>query len=277
MTATPDVLKVLSWNVNHNSKSWNVVAALDADVVLLQEATLRGLSDGGDYQIVAPPSDDWKVQGGNGPAATAIVILNPDIKFREIPIRSHGVQVEEGIASSYPGQFSAIELSFGSQSLTLVSLYGVIEFGLADAAMHRAISDLTPLMVKETPMLIAGDMNLFRGHSLKSVYNSLPRFDSVFDRFVVLGFEFIGPTSNDGPLANCSCRLEACSHVATYRHHHNEQEPFQLDFAFCSVALSKRVLSCRVLDENRFWTASDHAPIEIVLSVESSKKASSNL
>jgi len=264
-----ELLSVVSWNVNHNSKSWGVIDSMDADVFLLQEATPKGLSYSDSLRIIPPPSSDWKVLGANHPAATAIVVKNSSIVFSEVPIRTHLDDSDGGIAASYPGQFAVIQIPLGAQSLTLVSLYGVIQHKLADSAMHRAISDLTPLMIERAPMMVAGDFNIFRGHALSGVTRSRERFDSVFDRFSSFGFSCLGPYSDRGPLPHCSCGdVDGCEHVATYRYHHQEDQPFQLDYAMGNGALRGRLKSCRVLDEPRFWATSDHAPIETVINRE---------
>jgi len=252
--------------VNHNSKAWEVLLSLDADVVLLQEATAKGRPMKGDARVIVPPSDDWKVQGANGPAATAIVVLNSAIKFSEVPIRKNAEKSAGGLAASYPGQFAIIELPLGPDMLNLVSLYGVIEHELADSAMHRAISDLTPMMTKHAPVLVAGDFNIFRGHALKSVKRSLERYKSVFDRFEALGYECLGPSSSSGALADCSCGdAKACDHVATLRWRNDLKTPFQVDYAFGNAALQRHFVSCNALDDEKYWAVSDHAPIETVL------------
>jgi len=268
MPTVPNVLKVVSWNVNHNSRAWDVLLSLDADVVLIQEATPKGYPTSGDARVIAPPSDDWKVKGGNGPAATAVVVLNPVLHVTEVPIRMHVDEIAGGFAASYPGQFAAVQLSVGSETLTLVSLYGVIEHELADSAMHRAISDLTPLMMKSSSTLVAGDFNIFRGHALKGVTRSLERFQSVFDRFGALGYDYLGPTSEKGPLADCACGdVATCDHVATLRWRHDVATPFQVDYAFGNATLQRRFVSCQVLDDEKYWAVSDHAPVEVILIV----------
>ena len=55
-------------------------------------------------------------------------------------------------AASHPGQFAAAEVTVGQHTFTAVSLYGLWEempdFSdrYAEATLHRAISDLTPLL-----------------------------------------------------------------------------------------------------------------------------------
>ena len=70
--------------------------------------------------------------------------------------------------------------------MTFVSLYGIWEtqpgVGIySEATLHRAISDLTPRLQAKAPLLIAGDLNVFRGYTLDGSPGWLARYDTVFE------------------------------------------------------------------------------------------------
>lgn len=266
MTADLSTLTVVSWNVNLRKGTWDTIQGLGADVVLLQEASKTGLEAASGYRVIPPPTDDWKIAGGGGAAATAIAVLNPDLVFEPIPLAALGQGGGEILESSHPGQFTAIRVPFGTGSLVLVSLYAIWKGSFADATLHRAISDLTPLLAKGTEMLVMGDMNVFRGYTLGDGKSTLKRYDAVFDRFDSLGLHLIGPFGAE-PLAGCPCSEGPdCRHVRTYRHLNKVDSPaLQLDFGFGTVGVQRALDTCRVLDEAKWWSHSDHAPVEIRL------------
>lgn len=266
MAADLSTLTVVSWNVNRRKGTWDTIQGLGDDVVLLQEASKTGLEAASGYRVIPPPTDDWKIAGGGGAAATAIAVLNPDLVFEPIPLAALGQGGGEILESSHPGQFTAIRVPFGTGSLVLVSLYAIWKGPFADATLHRAISDLTPLLGKGTEMLVMGDMNVFRGYTLGDGDSTLKRYNAVFDRFESLELHLLGPFGAE-PLAGCPCSDGSdCRHVRTYRHLNKVDSPaLQLDFAFGTPGLGRSMASCQVLDHDIWWAMSDHAPIRITV------------
>ena len=98
----------------------------------------------------------------------------------------------------------------------VVSLYGLWEdFGgsvYAVRSLHRAIADLAPLLAARTPLLVAGDMNLWRGKGRWKHW-----YRTVFDMFEAYGLACAGPGSEEQP-------------VPTYRTTRGNLE--QTDFVF---------------------------------------------
>ena len=242
-----------------------MIPLLGADVVLMQEASKAHLPANPSYRVSSSAADNWLITNGGNAAATAIAVFNPDLKYRVIPIVPLGSAVEGTLESSHLGQFTAIQIPFHGRTLTLVSLYAIWRGEFADATLHRAISDLTPLITRENEVLVVGDMNIFRGYTLGGGEATLKRYNAVFERFASLGLDVLGPYET-GPLAGCPCKSDDCRHVRTYRHlNHEDSHPLQLDFAFGTKGVANAMISCRVMDDERWWAASDHAPIEVTL------------
>ena len=257
--------KIVSWNVNHRAACWSKILDFEADMVLLQEATKAGMPDSDFFKILAPPTGNWKIENApkKGTAATAIAVTNENLILE--------VSTSE-IVSSHPGQFCVAFLPFGAHGMYFISLYGILDGSFADGSLHRAISDLSPIFESKSEVLIAGDLNSFRGYSISSSktakLRAAKRHSLIFDRFEALGLKCVGPFSTNGPLENCPCNDSAtCDHVHTYRYMNREGErAFQNDYVFATKGISKKLLSCKALagEDKSFWKFSDHSPIEIV-------------
>jgi endonuclease/exonuclease/phosphatase family metal-dependent hydrolase len=258
------VLKVVSWNIAHRPRAWTEVVAVDADIVLLQESNPNGAPSSDEVRIIAPPTANWKISRNNAYAAS-IVVLNPAIEYSVAPFDFES-NWRRRIDASDPGQFSIVRINAGQLDVFLVSLYGVWGNGFADGSVHRAISDLTGLLESKYEVLVAGDLNTFRDHTLTGHRTALLRHQSVFSRLALFGLECVGPFGSE-PLVACPCHDEVrCRHLRTYRHQgKTASKPLQLDFAFATKGLRSRVVRCEVLDEERYWAVSDHAPIVIEL------------
>ena len=268
MTSYPDTLTIISWNVNHRRKTWEALKQFDADVALLQEATKSGLPKLNEMNVVAPPTANWQIPYF-GSSATAVAILNPAFEFFPVPLVGVGLKSQNSVASTHLGQFNIVGLQSGKKNTYLVSLYGIIENDYADSSLHRAISDLTPLIEQGGEVLNGADLNAFRGYSLSGTPIAVARHKCLFDRLEVLGLTCVGPFSTTGPLEKCPCNSPAtCDHVHTHRHMNKEtSRAFQNDYVFATAGLRSRLISCRALtDESpELWEFSDHAPIEVKL------------
>ena len=269
MTDTSKTLTIISWNVNRRKSAWEDIKRFGADIVLLQEATGSGIPKKSDFTVIEPPTDNWTIQNGGGAHGTAIAIMNVDLDFTALMPVPLGFSSQGTIASSHPGQFSVVKLKVGKRDTYLISIYGILKYDYADGALHRAISDITPLLESGAEVLVAGDLNSFRGYSVSGSDHAVERHQALFDRFSLLGLECIGPFSTSGPLANCPCGdAERCDHVHTYRHMNRDGgRAFQNDYVLATEGLRERLVSCKALtDQNpELWSLSDHAPIEVVL------------
>ncbi len=259
-------LRILSWNIAHTTEAWRRIGELGADVALLQEAVPP--PDGyGDLSYVAPPSSDWRctVRGVRS-FATTVVRLDDRLRFEPVATVPLDEVAGDSIGTSHPGQFAIARLGLDGLSVTVVSLYGVWErqtgVGIyAEASLHRALSDLTPLLQQRSPLVIAGDLNIFRGYTLDGEAYWRPRYESVFDRLAAYDVDFVGPRGT-GALDNCRCGGAECDHVRTYRHQRKvDSRPDQLDFVFANGAARKLLQDCQVVATDETWAVSDHAPI----------------
>jgi hypothetical protein len=147
------------------------------------------------------------------------------------------------------------------QPLVAVSLYGLIDDGYAVTSVHRALSDLTPLMDSSLRhrVIVGGDLNC----SSQLPPPDRARHRNLFERFHTLGLvDLTGLTAaSRPPLENCPCEDEPCRHVQTWRR--KGSAPYQDDWLFASEELASRVNSVVVHNDfdSEAWLHSDHAPI----------------
>lgn len=269
-------VSIISWNIAHRREAWLRLFAIDPSIALLQEACPppQELQIDGS-RVAAPPDDQWKVTvRGVSPHGAAVVCLDQALEFSAIEPKPLAEATPDELSASHPGQFAVGRFLLpGGDALTIVSLYAIWErqagLGIySEASLHRALSDLTPLMQGKDPLLIAGDLNIFHGYTLAGEAYWLPRYESVFQRLEAYGLGLIGPNPAEdrGALPDCRCRGASCRHVRTYRHQYKaESRPDQLDFVFANRALQERVLSSIALDDEENWAVSDHCPILTVL------------
>jgi endonuclease/exonuclease/phosphatase family metal-dependent hydrolase len=152
---------------------------------------------------------------------------------------------------SHPGTITvgAVSLPDG-QSLTMISLYGLLDEGYSITTLHRILSDLTPIIDHTKRVIIGGD------------FNASPQWDErqpgttshqiLFERLEDFGF------------TNC---LAGKGILQTWRSSHptTKDFPWQLDYLFASNDISAKVSSCKVLgDDPKIHAFSDHNPVEAV-------------
>ena len=176
-----------------------------------------------------------------------------------------------------------IEAIDTGERLTLASVYGAWEnpspytkgsWTYADASVHRVLSDLSALLVQEKPppLLVAGDLNIYRGYGDKGSSYWRERYATVFSRAAALGLRFVGPQTPDGghlaKVRPAEVPRESPD-VPTFRT--KEADPAsatrQLDFVFASEALAERI-TVRALNGEEEWGPSDHCRVAVELSPE---------
>jgi endonuclease/exonuclease/phosphatase family metal-dependent hydrolase len=171
---------------------------------------------------------------------------------------------------SHPGQFAVGRLLRpDTTSLTVVSLYGIWDsrpeqrrYIFPEATLHRAISDLTPLLLTGEAVVIAGDLNILIGYG-KELDPESARTDTVFERLLTYGVELAGPYRDVGEaLEGCPCNDPAnCRHVSTRPD--GTGRPLQLDWVFSN---RPDAVTATALPIDGTW--SDHAPLVIDVSLE---------
>jgi hypothetical protein len=159
----------------------------------------------------------------------------------------------------------------------VASIYGVWEkphataasnWIYADGSVHRLISDLSALVGSEQEhrLLVAGDLNILKDYGEDGSSYWAARYATVFARMAALGLSFVGPQFPAGRRADpWPEELPRDSlNVPTFHTIHQTPEfaKRQLDFAFASAGLAKRV-RVRALNEVEHWGPSDHCRVEI--------------
>ncbi|CAN5611361.1 hypothetical protein BH24ACT26_BH24ACT26_23320 [soil metagenome] len=289
------MLTFMSWNMNQQVQAWTHLGDLaehhHVSAALLQEAkNPKALPTG--WTSNPPASEDrdddlWRISVpryyraedgelretrrwyASAVISTAVISTNgPELRPR-VPLPLH--QAADGeFACSHPGQFAVSDVCVdGAPVLTLVSLYGIwdtmIDSGdkYAEATLHRALSDLTPLFQERAArlVLVAGDLNLY-SYSDGSIWGN--RWMSVWSRFKAYDLEICGPFRPDGEprLDRCPCPDPECRHVNTYLYKSNTtSKPHQLDFFLATPALCKRLVEVWADPDPTWPSRSDHRPI----------------
>jgi hypothetical protein len=227
----------------------------------------------GPWAAIAPNPEDeslWRISvppdSTRRNYASAVVLLDNGLSFHPQPATPLAEARYDQFAASHPGQFAVSKVGPPGleQPLALISLYGLWHQASgngAEATLHRAISDLTPLFLTEPRVLVAGDFNIWRNTNNEGQV----RFDTVFTRLDAYNLRLRGPfrTSGSQPLPDCTCGqgADGCDHVETFRLLRDNAKPYQDDFVFASPALE--VLSCEPIydPEVRQRRYSDHWPV----------------
>ncbi len=281
--AGPFMLKILSWNMGHRAKAWQGLVHGDlgagADVALLQEAC-RPTLPFGPADLTPAADTSWKTEG-HVPATTfrtAIVRLSDRIELKPKGVARLGEHADGEVPSSRRGTLAVAEavVKTTGETFMLASLYAYWDgFAVAsrwkepiqaDTSVHRLISDLSSLIGHETDhsIIAAGDLNVLRGYGENGSAYWARRYRTVFDRMEAIGVPFVGPRLPDGErLVNRPSEMPTDSDtVPTFRTRQKDPASAtrQLDFAFASGAIAKRVRVRALTDE---WGPSDHCRLLI--------------
>jgi endonuclease/exonuclease/phosphatase family metal-dependent hydrolase len=273
-------ITVATWNMHQQASAWDYLRRLrdehGVQVVLVQEA--RSPDGPGRWAAITPNPEDeslWRISvppDYKRNYASAVVLLDDRLSFHPQPAVPLAVARYGQFAASHPGQFAVAKVGLPNlaQPLVVVSLYGVWHQPSgngAEATLHRAISDLTPLFLTEPRVVVAGDLNIFRNTNNEGQI----RFDTVFNRLDAYNLRLRGPFRPSGsqPLQECTCGqgIDGCDHVETFRLLRDNALPYQDDYVFASEAL--KVLSCKPVHDTdiRQLRYSDHWPVIASLEV----------
>ncbi len=262
---------IVSWNLGERSsgkpEAWNFLRdELGADLALVQEAVVPTGA-----RAVFRPGGIASRDGKERSWGSAVVALTDRVKITPLEQvegtwhgRRQGVARLECVSR---GHVAVAVVDLPDLRLTVVSAYGLIEFGYAAGTMLRTIADLEPLF--DDPdhgqnVLLAGDWNIgtwWTGNDAKyarregAVLGLLTAYGLVdcLDRHI---------PADRGRLPDCSCSLaEACRHVWTYRKE-SSATAYQDDYLYATPALEKSLTFAGVApawDWDR--RLSDHAPL----------------
>jgi len=238
---------------------------LKADLALVQEAVVPS-----DVRAVYRPSGIAARDGKVRRWGSAVVALTGAVNIAPIGSaegvwrgRPLGVAPLDAVSR---GHVAVAYAEFSDHRLTVISAYGMIEFGYASGTLLRMIADLEPLF--DDPklgenVLLAGDWNIgtwWSGEDEKyarredAALNLLKAYGLVdcLDRHI---------PADRGRLENCPCERDECRHLATYRRP-GSPYAYMDDYIFATPALADRFIFAGVAPE---WdwnpSLSDHAPL----------------
>ena len=281
---------VVSWNIARRHEPWRELAAMDADVALLQEATPPP-PDVHLGRHTGPP-EHWDSHGWNSrwyegrldrlsDRWPMVVRLSDRVEvewFRQVSPISE--TEDDEIAVSGIGTIAAARvIPRDAPPFIVASMYaswlkphpstGRRSARFSDGSTHRIISDLSAFIGSTDPgthrILAAGDLNIVYG-STNPGYARPARARTITDRMDALGLELLGPRYPAGRRASpVPPGLPADTrNVPTY--HHSSESPatasLQLDYVFASRGFHERV-EVRALNAAEEWGASDHCRLLI--------------
>jgi hypothetical protein len=271
------MLKLVSWNLAHRPELWRALLDEDADIALVQEACEPPPNVAGCLDVDHLP---WST-GLKRLWRTAVVRLNPKIDVHRYAPCSISDAREGELAVSRLGTLAAADARDPDtgETFTLISMYSCWErphvstgssWIYADASAHRLISDLSVFVGAQHGhhIVAVGDLNILYGHGEYGSQYWAARYQTIFERMIAIGLQFVGPQAPSGRQANpWPSELPLGSrNVPTY--HTNRQTPTsasrQLDFVFASTHIAHRV-NARALNQPEEWGSSDHCRIRVNL------------
>ena len=286
-------IRVVSWNIAKRQAPWHVLAAMDADIALIQEAgqpptDLTGLDIGPkeSYDSHHWNSDWWHGRGWKNlyERWPMVVKLSDRVDvewFKQVgPIA--GGNADE-IEVSGIGTITAARVTpkdGSTEPFIVISMYGRwmgphpstgSRWILSDVSAHRIISDLSAFVGREDTtthrIIAAGDLNLFYGYGDDGSEYWRERYNTIFDRMKAIGIEFIGPQAPNGRQAEPRMKGEPedSRNVVTYYTSSNNPQTAdnrQLDYVFASRGFHESI-NVRALNEIDEWGPSDHCRILI--------------
>ncbi|MYE46601.1 MAG: hypothetical protein F4X25_07585 [Chloroflexi bacterium] len=282
---------VVSWNIAKRAEPWRQLAAMDADVALLQEATPPPPDVAPD--VDTGPDEHWDSRWYEGR------LEHPSDRWPMVVRLSDRVEVEwfrqagpigeargDEIAVSGLGTIAAARvIPRDAPPFIVASMYarwikphpstGSRSAQFSDTSTHRIISDLSAFIGSADPgthrILAAGDLNLIHGATRRQSTVHPVRDRTVLERMDALGLEFLGPRHPGGRRADpVPPELPPDTlNVPTFKT--PRQSPatasIQLDYAFASRGFHERV-EVRAMNSVEEWGASDHCRLLIEVNGE---------
>ena len=280
---------LVSWNIARHHEPWRQLAAMDADVALLQEAVLPPPDVAG--TVDTGPAEHWDSSWYEGRVDhlldrwPMVVRLSDRVEvewFRQVgPISE---TAEDEIAVSGVGTIAAARvMPRDAPPFIVVSMYarwikphpstGNRWAQFSDGSTHRIISDLSAFIGSAGThrILAAGDLNLIHGATRSQSTVHPVRDRTVLDRMDALGLEFLGPRYPAGRRADPAPPELPPDTLNVPTYHTPRQSPatasLQLDYVFASRGFHERV-EVRALNAAEEWGASDHCRLIIEVNSE---------
>ena len=271
-------MRVATWNLNratwnqrkkldsadaHARAAWDELSSLEVDIAMLQEAMPppEGVAK---LPVTTLPvgrgREDWRSLPG--PArwwCSAIAAWSAGLEQLSEEGRAEPLYV------SQKGAYAVGVVRRNEKPLAVASVYALWDYGwlphntkprYAHTSLHRAISDLTPVLDtdhSEMSVVIAGDFNT------SSQFEAPHReaFRTVDDRLRGLGLRNVSIRPDGEILDGCPCIDEICRHVQTLE----GPVPYQDDYIYVSEDLVASARFARVERSDRAASVSDHFPL----------------
>jgi hypothetical protein len=261
---------IASWNMNDkppgNRQKWSYLAALGADVALVQEAAVPGY-----LRSVHRAGGIAGRDGKERRWGSAVVALNDAVTLTPVGL-AEGIWQGRGLGLAPidavgRGHVAIAVAELPELTLTVISAYGLMEFGYASGTLLRTLADLEPLLDDPglgTNVLLGGDWNIgtwWSGQDSKYA----KREAAVLDLLTAYGFVdcLDAHLPPDRPrLAGCRCELKRCRHIWTYKKAGSEVA-YMDDYLFATPAVAALLTTARAVPDWD-WTLSDHVPLVAV-------------
>jgi len=274
--------RVVCWNINAKLSPWTELFGMDADVALLQEVkAIPKVLPAGVARCPNRLNEPW----GDGfiDRWPMIVKLSNRVEvewFRGVmPISEP--QANEMAVSGIGTIAAARVLPNDGEAFVAISMYArwirphvstksSWKVGYADGSAHRIISDLSAFIGHTDPsrhrILAAGDLNTMFGVTEENPLADPLRDQTIFDRMIALGLEFMGPEYPNGRQAETPIKgmPKDSGSVPTYRKVGESPKTAntQLDYVFASRGFHKTIRT-RALNGVDEWGSSDHCRLLI--------------
>ncbi len=274
-------MRIISWNIHNRVSLWEEVASLNADVALLQEAPKPPKIISSQLHIIS--DNVWHTakgrKGNVRPWRTTIVGLSDNVEVKGRVTNQIGFTSSNDFMVSRLGTVTVSDVTLKNQEekFILVSMYGIWEKAdisasqnwiIADASVHRLISDISSLIGTQTghKIIAAGDLNIIYGYAENGSEYWAKRYDTIFLRMEALGIPFVGPQYPNGEKALVRPKElpKDSLNVPTYRSSIKKPESAtrQLDYVFASDIIHSR-MKVTALNSIKEWGLSDHCRILI--------------
>ena len=232
------------------------------------EEGIKGRDFWTDQQGVRKPYDRkrWSasVMSPLGPA----VLGEEDVQARR-PYRTKEIDIP--FSNSRPGTWIATTVPMENESVTCVSLYGLIE-ELTDASMHRSLSEISPLFSDpkyKEQVLLGGDFNISTALSDPSARE---QSRIVLDRIKAYGLvDCLARWRKEKRLPRmpgCRCEDEDCHTLTRLTPNKpgaelpwQERTSAQVDYLFASEPVADRLDEVVEIPPEKWERFSDHSPI----------------
>ncbi len=273
---------VVCWNINAQLKPWQELFRMDADVALLQEVKAIPKELPEDVAIAPNASGEpWEADlYDRWPMVVKLsnrvevewfrgVLPISETKATEMAVSGIGTIAAARVLPKEGEPFVAISM-YARWIRPHVSTRSSWKVGYADGSAHRIISDLSAFIGHADPsrhrILAAGDLNTMFGVTEENPLADPQRDQTIFDRMIALGLEFMGPEFPNGRQAETPImgQPKDSRSVPTYRKVGESSmiASTQLDYVFASRGFHKTIRT-RALNGVDEWGPSDHCRLLI--------------